>query len=146
MQSGLLRLIRRSSALTTLDKGLEFYACQPAADNPPVCIGETGTWRFEHSVSEVKRYTAAQEQIARNVLAEVKAKGSATDAEILMQGAQACYDLCGQNLFRLLTGILNTRAKEPSETHRAIAELASRSGGARARPRHVPRMGFDSDL
>ncbi|HKX54421.1 MAG TPA: hypothetical protein VJM47_11540 [Nitrosospira sp.] len=41
-----------------------------------------------------------------------------------MHGAQVCYDLCGQHLFRLLTKIIYTRAKEPSEVHRAIAELA----------------------
>jgi len=158
---GLLRLIRRSSALSpvlgagvsmgsgapswsdlvrlmleeTLDKGLGFYESVPAADNPTqppikflpdgtVRTGGTGTWRFEQRVSEVKRYAAEQEQIARKVLAEVKAKGSRTDVETLMQGAQVCYDLCGQHLFRLLTRILYTRAKEPSETHRAIAELA----------------------
>lgn len=158
---GLLRLIRRSSALSpvlgagvsmgagapswpdlvrlmleeTLDKGLEFYESVPAADNPAqppieflpdgtVRTGGTGTWRFEQRVSEVKRYTAEQAQIARSVLAEVKAKGSSTDVETLMRGAQVCYDLCGQHLFRLLTKILYTRAKQPSEIHRAIAELA----------------------
>ena len=151
---GLLRLIRRSSALSpvlgagvsmgagapswsdlvrlmleeTLDKGLESYESVLAADNPAqppieflpdstVRTGGTGTWRFEQRVSEVKRYTAEQEQIARKVLADVKVKGSSTDVETLMHGAQVCYELCGQNLFRLLTGILYTRAKEPSETH-----------------------------
>jgi hypothetical protein len=119
----------------TLDKGLEFYESVPALDNPAqppieflpdgtVRTGGTGTWCFEQRVSEVKCYTAEQEQIARNVLAEEKAKGSSTDVEMLMQGAQVCYDLCGQDFFRLLTKLLYTRAKEPSEIHRAIAELA----------------------
>lgn len=158
---GLLRLIRRSSALSpvlgagvsmgagapswsdlvllmleeTLDKGLEFHESVPAADNPPqapieflpdgtVRTGGSGTWRFEQRVSEVRRFTSEQEQIARKIFAEVKAKRSSTDVETLMQGAQVCYDLCGQHLFRLLTRILYTRAKEPSEIHRAIAELA----------------------
>jgi hypothetical protein len=133
----------------TLDKGMEFYEPVPAADNTDqspleflpdgtVRKGGTGTWR----VSEVKRYAAEQEQIARNVLAEVKAKGSSTDVEILRQGAQVCYDLCGQDLFRLLTGILYARAKEPSETHRAIAELAH----AQEVPDHGPSLlpGWDS--
>jgi hypothetical protein len=158
---GLLRLIRRSSALSpvlgagvsmgagapswpvlvqlmleeTLDKGLEFYENVPADDNPAeppieflpdgtVRTGGSGTWRFEQRVSEVKRYTAEQEQIARKVLAEVKASGPSTDVEKLMEGAQVCYDLCGQHLYRLLTRILYARAKEPGEVHRAIAELA----------------------
>ncbi len=158
---GLLRLIRRSSALSpvlgagvsmgagapswpalvrlmleeTLEKGMELHESVPAADNPPqppieflpdgtVRTGGTGTWRFEQCVSEVKRYTAEQEKIAREVLAKVNAQGSSTHVETLMHGAQVCYDLCGQHLFRLLTGLLYKRAKEPSEAHRAIAELA----------------------
>ena len=40
-----------------------------------------------------------------------------------MEGAQVCYDLCGQHLYRLLTRILYARAKEPG-IPRAIAELA----------------------
>ena len=140
---GLLRLIRRSSALSpvlgagvsmgagapswselvrlmleeTLEKGLEFYESVPAADNPAqppieflpdgtVRTGGTGTWRFEQRVSEVKHYTVEQEQTAREVLVEVAAKGSSTEVERLMQGAQVCYELCGQHLFRLLTRIL----------------------------------------
>ena len=158
---GLLRLIRRSSALSpvlgagvsmgagapswselvrlmleeTLEKGLEFYESVPAADNPAqppieflpdgtVRTGGTGTWRFEQRVSEVKHYTVEQEQTAREVLVEVAAKGSSTEVERLMQGAQVCYELCGQHLFRLLTRILYASAKEPSDIHRAIAELA----------------------
>jgi hypothetical protein len=128
----------------TLNKGLELYVSVPAAENPaqpPIEVlpdgtarlGGTGSWSFEQRVSEVKRHTAAQEQTARDVLAEVKAKRSSTDVEILMQGAQVCYDLCGQHLFRLLTGILYTRAKKSSETHRAIAELAH--------AQHVPERG-----
>jgi hypothetical protein len=131
---GLLRLIRRSSALSpvlgagvsmgagapswpdlvrlmleeTLDKGVAVSESAPVAGGP----------------AERKRYTADEEQTARRVLAEVKVKGSAADVETLMLGAQICYDLCGQHLFRLLTAILYRGAKEPSEAHRAIAELA----------------------
>lgn len=159
---GLLRMIRRSSALSpvlgagvsmgagapswsdlvrlmleeTLEKGVEFYEYVPAPDNPAqppieflpdgtVRIGETGRWRFEQNVKDVKRYSMEQEQVARNILAEVKTKGNKTDVETLMGGAQICYDLCGQHLFRLLTSCLYKHAKAPSETHQAIAELAS---------------------
>ncbi len=119
----------------TLEKGLELYESVPAADNPTQSpsgfrpeggarVGESTVWRFEQRLREVKRYTAEQEQVARQALAEIKAKGASTDVEVLMQGAQVCYDLCGQDLFRLLTKIIYTRAKGPSETHRAIAELA----------------------
>jgi hypothetical protein len=137
----------------TLDKGLEFYESVPAEDNPAqppieflpdgnVRLGGTGTWRFTQKVSEVKRYTPEQEAIAREVLEAVKAKGSKTDVETLMRGAQICYDLCGQHLFRLLTGILYSHAKEPSATHRAIAELA----GAQQVPERGPNLfpGWDS--
>jgi hypothetical protein len=158
---GLLRLIRRSSALSpvlgagasmgahgpswselvrlmleeTLDKGLEVYESVPTAHNPAeapieflpdgtVRTGRSGTYRFEQRIREVKRYTPEQERTARDVLAEVKAKGSSTDVETLMKGAQVCYELYGQHLFRLLTELLYSRMKGPSETHRAIAELA----------------------
>ena len=67
------------------------------------------------------RYT---DNRGHSAFAEVRAKGSSTHVETLMHGAQVCYDLCGQHLFRLLTKIIYTRAKEPSEVHRAIAELA----------------------
>ncbi len=119
----------------TLDRGLELTESVPAADNPPeppiafqpdgtVRLGGSGTWRFEQRVKEVKRYSADQSSVARNLLEEVRKRGAATDVETLMQGAQTCYDLCGQHLFRLLSGILYDRAKTPSGTHRAIAELA----------------------
>lgn len=159
---GLLRLIRKSSALSpvlgagvsmgagapswaelvklllkrTLDHGIELRESVPAADNPTQSPFEllpngglrlgsgAGTWRYEHRVREVKRYTAEQEALARDVLADVKAKGSATDVEMLMKGAQVCYDLCGQELFRLVTGGIYSRAAAPSKTHRAIAKLA----------------------
>jgi hypothetical protein len=119
----------------TLDKGLELREEVPDADNPAqppfeilpdgsLRVGGDGTWRVEHRVSEVKRYSPEQESLARAVLAEVREKGTKTDVETLMQGAQVCFDLCEQDLFRLLTGVIYRRAKAPSETHRAIARLA----------------------
>ncbi|MEK7407792.1 MAG: SIR2 family protein [Acidobacteriota bacterium] len=122
---GLLRLIRRSSALSpVLGAGVSMGAGAPSwPDLVRLMLEETLEKGLEIS-GEAKRYTAEQEQTAREVLAEVKAKGFSTDVERLMQGAQVCYDLCGQHLFNLLTRLLYTRAKEPSETHRAIAELA----------------------
>lgn len=119
----------------TLDKGLEFHESVPAADNPPeppitflpdgtVRTGGSGTWRFEQRLAEVRHFTPEQEEEARAVLAVVRENGASTDVEILMKGAQVCYELCGQHLFRLLTEILYMHAKEPSATHRAIAELA----------------------
>jgi hypothetical protein len=119
----------------TLERGLELRAPVPAAGNPDrppfetlpdgsIRMGGEGKWSFEFPVSEVKRYTADQESVARDVLREVRAKRDATDVETLMLGAQVCYDLCGQELFRLLTGAIYSRAKAPSETHRTIARLA----------------------
>ena len=113
----------------------------PAVDNPTqspfellpdgglrVGTGD-GTWRYEYRVREVKRYTAEQEALARNVLGDVQAKGSATDVETLMKGAQVCYDLCGQELFLLVTGAIYSRASAPSKPHRAIAKLAHAQSG-----------------
>jgi hypothetical protein len=119
----------------TIDKGLEFYEAVPAEGNPQqppiellphgsVRTGGSGTWRYTQRVAETRRYTAEQEQVARKVLDEVRKKGSSTDVETLMRGAQVCYELCGQHLFRLLTGIIYTRAKGPSATHRVVAELS----------------------
>jgi hypothetical protein len=97
------------------------------------------TWTVERRVTGVKRYTPEQERIACSVLSEVTVKGASTDVETLMQGAQVCYELCGQELFRLVTQVLYSRAKKPGEVHEAIAELAPTpdlpTGPGRGRPK-----------
>ncbi len=118
-----------------LDRGLEFHQPVPDESNPgrpPIELLADGsvptaggpTWRFIHRVSEVKRFSPEQQQIARRMLGELQTRGPHTDVETLRRGAPLCYHLCGRRLFRLLTNILYTRAKQPSQTHRAIAELA----------------------
>jgi hypothetical protein len=143
----------RLMLLETLDKGLELHEPVPADDHAgqvPVNllpdaaepINGIGTRRVQYRIKEVKRYTPEQERMARNILSEIETKGPNTDVETLMHGAQVCYDLCGQHLFKLLTMLLYTRAKEPSETHRAIAELAH----AQEEPDHGPGLlpGWDA--
>jgi hypothetical protein len=129
--SELVRLL----LVETLDKGLELREAVPSPDNPPGSpfelprrggrsVGEDRSWSYEQRVTDVRRYDPEQERIAREVLAEVEARGASTDVETLMRGAQVCHDLCGQHLFRVIGRILYTRAGEPSPIHRAVARLA----------------------
>jgi hypothetical protein len=128
----------------TLAKGLELYESVPIADSSPtppvtflpdgqVRMGSTGTWRFEQRVREVKRYSAEQEAGAREILSTIQTQRGKTDVETLMKGAQICQDLCGQELFRLVTAAIYSQAQAQSETHRAIAKLA--------RAQRVPERG-----
>lgn len=41
-----------------------------------------------------------------------------------MKGANLTYELCGQDLFTLITGILYQKNRQPSEVHKFIARLA----------------------
>lgn len=68
------------------------------------------------------RFEPSKECKAREILALIEA-GEA-DTEALMQGAQLCYDLFGQDLFTQFHSILYQDNRQPSETHRAIATLA----------------------
>jgi SIR2-like domain len=125
-----------------LEHGHEISRMVPSKDNPPVqpfkstpegqimldmrAMGTT--WRVEREVVRVERFTPEAKVKARAILGAIdKAmleKRPYTDTECLMQGAQLCSDLYGQELFTHLTGILYRRAPNPSETHRAIASLA----------------------
>jgi SIR2-like domain len=98
----------------------------------------------ERRVSGVKRYSPEQERVAYSVLREVTVKGASTDVEALMQGAQLCYDLCGQELFRFVTQILYSRAKKPGAVHQAIAELAPALDSTASPDRGRPKSGWQA--
>jgi hypothetical protein len=142
----------------TLHKGLELYENAPTSDNPekpPIeqlpdgsvifDLAQMGkTWTVERRVIGVKKYTPEQERIACNILSEVTVKGASTDVETLMHGAEVCYQLCGQELFRFVTQILYRRAKQPSEVHRAIAELAHAPDSPPTPGRDRPKRGWEA--
>jgi len=120
-----------------LSKGYKIYGSKPAADNPTpypfellpdgklrITTEQDGTLHFESYVKEEKQFTPEEEQIARTIVDEIELKGSEADVENLMKGAQLCFDLSHLDLFQVLTKYLYKDVKEPSKTHRAIAELA----------------------
>ena len=134
-----------------LERGHEISHMVPAKDNPPVqpftptpkgeiildmrAMGTT--WSVERGVVRVKRFTRKAEQQARAILARLNLASlqkRQANTEILMRGAQLCSNLYGQHMFTHLTGILDRRAPQPSETHRAIASLAG--------VQQVPGRGF----
>jgi hypothetical protein len=142
----------------TLHKGLELYENVSVPDDPekpPVELVPDGSVLFdiaqmgkscnvERRVSGVKRYSPEQERVAYSVLREVTVKGASTDVEALMQGAQLCYDLCGQELFRFVTQILYSRAKKPGAVHQAIAELAPAPDSPASSDRGRPKSGWQA--
>lgn len=127
-----------------LTRGHEICRVVPSQNNPPVPpfeltpegkvlfdMREIGTtWRVEREVVRVERLTPEAEEQARVILdtldRAILEKRPITNTELLMRGAQLCYDLYGQDMFTCLTDILYSRATKPSETHRAIASLAHR--------------------
>ncbi len=139
---GLLRMIRRSSALsfvigagvtiaaggpswpelvqvlleTALEKGHEISRMVPTPDSTPDHI------QARREVVKVERFKPEYEKKAKKVLKSIKKKKF--DTELLMEGAQLCYDLFGQFLFQHLTQIIYSRASKPSEIHKAIADLS----------------------
>jgi len=123
-----------------LKEGVEFREPVPTASNPPSAPIEwlpdgsmrihDGKWSYKTRVREVRRFSPDQQATAFSVLEEVRSSGARCSVETLMHGAQICHDLCGQELFRLVTSAIYRRANAPSLTHQAIAKLA--------RPRQTP--------
>ena len=139
---GLLRWIRRASCLSivagagvtmdaggpswaglvkelltlALERGHEITQMVPEAGNTPE------KQNFRREVVEVRHFDEDTTQKAKSILSAIDA-GNA-DTEILMEGAQICYDLMGQHLFTHITQILYANNRQPGPIHRAIAKLA----------------------
>lgn len=148
---GLLRWIRRASCLSivagagvtmaaggpsweelvrelltlALERGHEITRMVPEPGNTP------GRKSFKPKVVEIRHFDAASAKKAKAALSAIE-DGEA-DTEILMEGAQVCYDLTGQHLFTDITQILYADDRKPGPVHRAIAKLAH--------PQYVPDRG-----
>jgi hypothetical protein len=61
----------------------------------------------------------------KEIIKHIEEKGSESDVEKLMEGAQICYDLFKQQLFKHVTDILYSEADKPGSIHQAIAKVAS---------------------
>lgn len=145
---GLLRWIRRASCLSivagagvtmaaggpsweglvkellklALERGREITHMVPDPGNTP------DVQSFHREVLEVQHFEAVAAQRATSILSTIEA--GRADTEILMEGAQLCYDLMGQHLFTDITDILYANDRQPSPIHRTIARLAH--------PQYVP--------
>jgi len=109
-------LVRRLLELV-LERGKETWEMRRAPESTP-----------EHTV--MKRVVTAVDHLAddkareaREVLSHI-ALGTAT-TDILMTGAQLCYDFLGQHLFTDITAVLYEKDRKPGAIHQAIAELAA---------------------
>lgn len=69
-----------------------------------------------------KPFTPAQREEAGAIADAIDANGATT--ERLKRGAELCLEAAGQRLFADVTAILYEGGRAPSETHRALAELA----------------------
>ncbi|KAK4247560.1 hypothetical protein C7999DRAFT_14384 [Corynascus novoguineensis] len=76
--------------------------------------------RFEQRT--VREYTDVERQRAREIIRKIDA-GDADD-EVLKDGAELAYSLCGQHLFTYITSSLYRVQRQPSAIHRAVARLA----------------------
>jgi hypothetical protein len=96
----------------------------PPSDNPEVMLGSTPIWsrtvKFEQMT--VKEYTEGETQRAQEILEAIRS--GVCENQILMEGADLVYKLCGQHLFTLMTSILYRNDRQPNVIHRAIARLA----------------------
>jgi hypothetical protein len=127
---GLVRQLLR----TALERGHELFELVPSPES-------TADSRvLVRQVVRTEHFAPAAGEAARDVLARIEA--GATDTELLMRGAQLCYDLWGQHLFTHLSEILYGAAPLPGEIHHAIADLA----GAQPVPDRGPGLfpGWDS--
>jgi hypothetical protein len=109
-------LVRRLLLLVT-ERGREIWEMRPTPESTPEHMQATRV------VTGVEHLGPAVEARARELLAQI-GSGEA-DTEVLMEGAQICYDFLGQHLFTDLTQILYENQRAPGAIHRAIADLAA---------------------
>jgi hypothetical protein len=89
--------------------------------------------------SSAARFERSQEREAHEILMLIES-GKA-DTEVLMRGAQLCYDLFGQSLFAHFHSTLYGGNRQPSQIHRAIAKLAY--SPKTQDPNHALPLGWD---
>jgi SIR2-like domain len=121
-----------------LDQGHEIRRMVPAPGSAdPFSVGPDGRLRLAvpeagervefkmvSEVERVERFSPEAERNARSLLQQIVAGRADTDA--LMQAAQLCLDLMGQDLFQQVSMAIYARAPRPGEIYRAIAELADK--------------------
>lgn len=78
------------------------------------------TLRFQ--MERIKEYSEDERMKAQRIIDAIDSREA--DNDLLMEGANLVYELCGQNLFTLITGILYEGKRQPSAVHQAIARLA----------------------
>jgi hypothetical protein len=117
-------LIRELLTLA-LKRGHEITRMVPEPGNTPERMS------FKPEVVEIRHFDAASAKKAKAALSAIESDEA--DTEILMEGAQLCYDLMGQDLFTDITQILYADKRKPGPVHRAIAKLAH--------PQYVPDRG-----
>lgn len=105
----------------TDSKGPDDKGASPSIYLKPSESAVTPVYKFKKE--KVREYNDDQRRTAQAIIHVIDSGNASND--LLMEGANLTYELCGQDLFTLITGILYQKNRQPSEVHKSITRLAN---------------------